>query len=270
MEKYKIGMVAKLLDLPNDTLRYYESRGIVTPQKDEETGYRYYDAWDLNYLLDTKWYRGYDFSLGDVIKMINEDDHAAFMDRCLKREADLLHTIYEYKRKLDSLVSYRQRVSQLLNKIGVFEIVDRPAMVYQRHRIEYEFVSDEDTLSVTKKWINLMPFVDHTFVMPVYSDNDANRFNEYSWGFSLSPDDAIRNGIDILPPAEYLPPVKSVYTVFTAGGRNTFTRSFKSQVVAKLTDMGHKIVGPPVGHLIVRLHNEGIFTRYFEVWVPIE
>jgi hypothetical protein len=36
-------------------------------------------------------------------------------------------------------------------------------MVYQRHRIEYEFVSDEDTLSVTKKRISHMPFVDHTF-----------------------------------------------------------------------------------------------------------
>ncbi|MDR1573273.1 MAG: MerR family transcriptional regulator, partial [Clostridiales Family XIII bacterium] len=78
MKKYKIGAVTKLLNLSEDTLRYYESRGVVAPQKDEESGYRYYDAWDLNFLLDGIWYRSFDFPLKDVVKMINEDDGAAF------------------------------------------------------------------------------------------------------------------------------------------------------------------------------------------------
>lgn len=270
MEKYKIGVVARLLDMPNDTLRYYESRGIVTPQKDEESGYRYYDAWDLNYLLDSIWYRSYDFSLNDVVKMVNEDDQSDFVDRCLKREAELLHTIYEYKQKLDALVLFRQRVAQMKKKLGVFEIVERPAMIYQRHRIKYEFIFDDDALALTKKWIALMPFIDHTFVIPEYSAKDTSGFNEYWWGFSLSPDNAIRSGIDITPPVEYIPPVKSIYTVFTAGERSTFTHSLKSKVIAPILNMGHTIVGPPIGHLLVRLHEDGIFTRYFEVWVPIE
>jgi hypothetical protein len=34
--------------------------------------------------------------------------------------------------------------------------------------------------------------------------------------------------------------------------------------------MGHRIVDRPMGNLIVRLHEEGGFTRYFEVWTPVE
>lgn len=270
MQKYKIGMVARLLDLPNDTLRYYESRGIVTPQKDEESGYRYYDAWDLNYLLDSIWYRSYDFALTDVVKMINDDDHDAFVDRCLKRETELLQTIYDLKQKLNALAAFRQRVSQIQKKRGIFEIVDRPPLMYQRHRIKNEFIFDEEALSVMKKWIALMPIINHTFYIPNFSANSADGFTEYWWGFSLSPDDTIRSGIDISPPVEYLPPVKSIHTVFTAGERSTFTTSFRSQVISEIKHRGYTIVGPPVGHLIVRLHEADIFTRYFEVWVPIE
>lgn len=270
MEKYKIGAVARLLDLPNDTLRYYESRGIVTPQKDEETGYRYYDAWDLNYLLDSICYRSYDFSLGDVVKMINDDDQNDFVDRCFKREAELLHTIYEYKQKLDALVKLRQRVSQLTKKVGIFEITQRPAMVYQRQRINDGFIFDDTALAVMKKWLNLIPSIDHTFVVPNFAPDKPESYTEYWWGFSLSPDDAIKSGIDLSPPVEYLPPVKCVYTVFTAGDRRSFTKSLKSQVISEIQRQGHKITAPPVGHLIVRLHENGIFTRYFEVWVPVE
>lgn len=270
MEKYKIGEIAKLLDLPNDTLRYYESRGIVTPQKDEESGYRYYDAWDMNFLLDSKWFRSYDFSLSDVVKMINEDDQEAFINRCLKREADMLHAIYEYKKKLNSLVKLRQRVSQIKNKLGTFEIVERSPMIYQRMREEYEFIFDDNAVKGMHQWMSLLPYVDHTFYIPNYNIAEHDSFNDYWWGFSLSPDDAISSGINIAPPVVYIPPVKSVYTVFTAGGRSTFTNSLKNKVIKKVLEMGYKIEGAPVGNLLIRLHENGIFTRYFEVWVPIE
>ena len=270
MQKYKIGMVARLLDLPNDTLRYYESRGVMRPQKDEETGYRYYDAWDLNYLLDSMRYRSYDFSLNDVVKMINDDDQKNFSDRCKKRETELLETIFEYKQKLDALAAFRQKVSQIKKHLGIFEIVDRPAMIYQRMRNKNEFIFDDEALILMKKWISLMRIVNHTFLMPDYSANNTDAFNEYWWGFSLSPDDAIRSGIDISPSVEYMPPVKSIHTVFTAGGRGTFVHSMKTRVISEIRKQGQKIIGPPVGNLIVRLHEDDVFTRYFEVWVPIE
>jgi DNA-binding transcriptional MerR regulator len=270
MKKYKIGAVTKLLNLSEDTLRYYESRGVVRPQKDEESGYRYYDAWDLNFLLDSIWYRSYDFSLKDVVKMLNEDNTASFADRCSKRQAELLRTICAYKQKLDALVRFREKILRMKKQIGVFEISERPERIYQRHRIKDDFIFDADALGPIKKWLAMMPIPDHTFIIPYYAESDPKRFSEYWWGFSLPPDAAVKNGMDILPPAEYIPSVKSVYTVFTANERRTFLDSFQDKVALEVRKMGHRIVDRPMGNLIVRLHEGDVFTRYFEVWTPIE
>ena len=39
--KYRFSEVAKLLDLSSEAIRYYESKGIIQPERDE-TGYRIY------------------------------------------------------------------------------------------------------------------------------------------------------------------------------------------------------------------------------------
>jgi DNA-binding transcriptional MerR regulator len=270
MKKYRIGAVRKLLNLSEDTLRYYESRGVVTPQKDEETGYRYYDAWDLNFLLDSIWYRGFDFSLKDVVKMINEDSSETFIDRCAKRQTELLRTICAYKEKLDALVRLREKAEQMKSKQGVFEVAERPERIYQRHRSNDAFVFDETTLGPIKKWLAAMPVPNHTFVIPHYAESDPKRFTEYRWGFSLPPNAAIRNGMDISPPAEYIPAVKSIHTVFTAHERRTFLDSLQDKVIAEVQTRGYRIADKPMGDLIVRLHEETGFVRYFEVWIPIE
>ncbi|MBR3375918.1 MAG: MerR family transcriptional regulator, partial [Firmicutes bacterium] len=44
--QYKIGDVARILGISTDLLRYYEKKGVVTPTKDKQNDYRYYDAWD--------------------------------------------------------------------------------------------------------------------------------------------------------------------------------------------------------------------------------
>jgi hypothetical protein len=46
--------------------------------------------------------------------------------------------------------------------------------------------------------------------------------------------------------------------------------SFQSKVVPEVRRMGYAIIDRPMGNLIVRLHEGDGFTRYFEVWVPIE
>jgi len=270
MLKYKIGEVSQILGIPIDTLRYYERRGIVAPQKDEETGYRYYDAWDFNFLIDSKWHRSFEFSLTDVEKMINEDDHAAFVDRCIKHEAELLHKIHEYQQKLKALVAHRQRISRLKSELGSLEITESPAIIFQRLRHEYKFISGDENLSSVRKWFSLMPYVNHTFAISEHADYKGISPNDYYWGFSLSPSDAIQHGIKIAPPVEYIPPLMSIHTVFSAGGRDTFISSLQTQVIDRVLQAGYKIIGFPYGNLLVRIHEDGVFTRYFEIWVPIE
>ena len=46
--RYKIGDVAGILGISPDLIRYYEEKGVVSPAKDPNNNYRYYDTWDIN------------------------------------------------------------------------------------------------------------------------------------------------------------------------------------------------------------------------------
>jgi DNA-binding transcriptional MerR regulator len=257
-----------MFGLPNDTLRYYESRGIITPHRDEESGYRYYDSWDMNYLLDSVWYRGYDFSLHDVEEMINKDGLDTFTSRCRKRELELLATISEYQHKLKQLAKYRKKLERIPQELGQFTLEDSPAMIWQRERTKGVLEKGKGA-DIVRQWVERMPYVDHTFVMPEIKP-ERGEFNEYCWGFSLPPEEMERLRFDIPDTAEYIPSFKSVRTVFWAGGEGTFMDCFNAQVIAPVKEKGHLPTHPPVGHLLVRIHENGEMRRFFEVWVPIE
>lgn len=268
MHGYKIGEVGHMFGLPNDTLRYYESRGIITPHRDEESGYRYYDAWDMNYLLDSIWYRSYDFSLNDVEQMVHKDDLDMFKERCRQREMELMKTISEYQRKLNHLALYRRKLGRISLELGQFSFEDSPAMVWQRQRTKGVLEKGEGA-DIIRRWTELMPYIDHTFVMPEVKPTKGE-FSDYCWGFSLSPEEMERLRFEIPPTAEYIPSFKSIRTVFWAGGEGTFMDSFNAQVITPIKEMHHQISNPPVGHLLVRVHENGEMKRFFEVWVPIE
>ena len=56
MKQYTIGDVSKRLGISRDSLRFYEKKGIISPQK-LENGYRCYSYEDTRKLLDIMFYR---------------------------------------------------------------------------------------------------------------------------------------------------------------------------------------------------------------------
>ena len=70
--KYKIGDVARILGISPDLLRYYEKKGIVHPVKDAHNDYRYYEAWDINFLMDCIWYKSFHFGIDQVAEIITD------------------------------------------------------------------------------------------------------------------------------------------------------------------------------------------------------
>ena len=269
MNGYKIGEVSRVFGIPSDTLRYYESRGIITPKRDEESGYRYYDVWDMNYLLDSLWYRSYGFAINDVVQMINSDNLDTIERRCRNKEIELLKTIEEYQQTLNHLVQHRQKLARIKSEMGRFTMENSPAMVWQRQR-EKSTLEKGESASHIQRWVELMPKVDHTFLMPEIKPTEGE-FRDSCWGFSVSPDKVASYGIEMSSGAEYIPSYKSIRTVFCAAGEGTFMDAFNAQVIDPIKAMGYTPNRPPVGNLLVRVHDEnGEMRRYFEVWIPIE
>ena len=75
-QKYSIGTMAKLMGISSEAIRYYESRNIISPVRDPETGYRYYNTWDFHMLLRARHYQNYGFSLEEIAELFRSHELA--------------------------------------------------------------------------------------------------------------------------------------------------------------------------------------------------
>ena len=87
--KYKIGDVARILGISTDLLRYYEKKGVVRPVKDKANDYRYYEAWDINFLMDCLWMKGFGFGIEEIGHMVTSCPYDELMDHFRHKEGDL-------------------------------------------------------------------------------------------------------------------------------------------------------------------------------------
>ena len=271
MVKYKIGEASKFLGMTNDTLRYYERKGIIAPQRDEESGYRYYDSWDINMLLDSMLFRSYGFSVLDITSMINMDDLDKYIERCHKQEENLESIIEEYQKKLRYLEEYSAGLKKINNTLGVFNLTESPALLFQE-RISICQGDEMDTASeeLISKWTKLIPQVNHTFIASINKNEEKFTLNRLGWGFSLPVEVALDQQLDQNPTVEFIPSMKCVHTIFYANEKGTFEDCFLNQVINPILEQGHKIIKSPIGRQLARVHKNNRQYRYFEIWIPIE
>lgn len=165
----------------------------------------------------------------------------------------------------------RRNVSEAKSKLGQFTLEDSPEMIWQCQRSivtgeEGELVRGADAETV-RQWVKYMELLGHTFIMP---PKNEQAFNEYSWGFSLTPEQLCALNMEIPGSAVYIPSYRSIHSVFVAGDEGSFLPCIHEQVIDPIKARGYRITNPPLGNLIVRVHENGEMRRYIEVWVPVE
>lgn len=275
-KKYKIGEVSNLLGVSPQTLRYYEERSIVSPTKDDQTGYRYYDIWDINYILDTIQLRGFDFSINDITDILKAGDLGGITEIFQRQESSLITQIEKLNTQLQILTIHRQKIQKIETSLNHFLELSCPSVVFHRYRKRNNIQNQEDlsSLSSMKKemteWLELIPEIEAAFYIeqPTLYSNQAAGI-AYWWGWALSPGKAKQHQIEPIFPNELIPSVPCIYTIFEAGGRNTFTDSFCKQVLIPMQKQGYTVSGNPYGNLLIRTNTEQGMKRYFEIWVPI-
>jgi Zn(II)-responsive transcriptional regulator len=74
MENLTIGKLAKQMGVGVETLRYYERRGLITPQRRTDSGYRLYHADDRRRLRFIRRAQALGFSLDEVSELLSLSD----------------------------------------------------------------------------------------------------------------------------------------------------------------------------------------------------
>lgn len=272
-EKYKIGSISKILGIPVQTLHYYEKCGFISPEKAEGSGYRFYDAWDINFLLDIKYWQSFEYLNREIGQIMKNDTIENIKERYSHQEQLIWEKLCHYQNLLGQIEEERKRLDKTTENLGKYQMLKSPLLLFDAYRVRntYRSIEDADVLPRLREWIDLLPTARATFtVNPDSVISDAPEALEYWWGYSISPAKAREARSSIHERAKLIESKNSVYTIFQARDKNTFASSLLEQALLPIQKRWDKIEETPVGRLIVRAHDgKRGYERYFEIWVPV-
>ena len=268
--KYKIGDVSRILGISPDLLRYYEKKGIVHPVKDAHNDYRYYEPWDINFLMDCIWYKSFHFGIDQVAEIISDSTADEVADILDQKVVELRAQIRRNELLVRRAREHRADLGRLKNQLGQCVLRDSPEIVRYIHRYNYIYDNSEALQTLSQQWLEYMPFTHRCFEMPVEDISGKKGEGRFSWGFSLTPDYVRELGVKVEPPVVRLTSQPSIYTVFTSAGKGNFSPRKLEYVVDFAQEHGLALKGDARGNLLASVLENGELTGFFEAWIPYE
>lgn len=265
---YKIGDVARNLGVSSDLLRYYEKKGIVKPHKDEENDYRYYEAWDINFLIECLWYKQYDFGMKDIAKIISDSSYGELQQILSRKEDEIIKKINYQEmllKCLHSKIEFMERGKKTLNQC---EVGMSPEFIRIINRNNYRFTEEPTMLKIERAWSDYFPFINRSF--EVAQDVLEHGGEDFSWGYAMFPYYEEALNVKVKPPIERIPARKCIHCLLKKSGKYGFSPATLSPMLVYAAEHNLKIAGAGFGMLLCSVKENGIITGYFDAWIPVE
>ncbi len=265
--QYKIGDVARILGISTDLLRYYEKKGVVTPTKDKQNDYRYYDVWDINFLLDCLWYKSFGFGIPQIAYMECECYHGDLVSVLEEKQDEMMDAIRHQELLLHRLRQHCDQVTRIRELMGKCDISASPEVICYLNRYDMTYDYNADKQKLAKQWLGYMPFLQRYFEIP--NDPEVRRQYDYAWGFSLDMEYVDEFSVAVKPPVEHIPSVEGIHSVFKSSGKHAFSSEHINYLYEYADQNGYTVTGNARGNLVCSVLEDGVNTGYFEVWLPI-
>jgi len=109
---YKIGELAQLANVSNDTIRYYEKQGMMSSTVRNSSGYRQYDECDLQRLRFIRYAKSTGFTL-EAIKELLSIRIDPVHHTCQESKSIVEERLAEVEVKLQELMRMRESLQRL-------------------------------------------------------------------------------------------------------------------------------------------------------------
>ncbi|KPU44342.1 zinc-responsive transcriptional regulator [Oxobacter pfennigii] len=267
---YKIGDVSKLLNMPVETIRYYETKNIIRPYRLENSKYRVYETWDIFYLMQCMKYKSFNLSLEEIAQVINNGSLQYILDKINEKDLEIREKISHdtlLAEKLEELIKKLETIT--LNQ-GNYWIQKLPERYYL-----YCVESDGDSYNdfdlsnpLFSQWLQYYPFVTackHTSIHDFY-----NYLNREKWSLTIEKKYAEIFKLAINEYVKILPEQVYITTIVNAGEKGELSVQLLEPAISYTESKGYKISGDILGELLVRTHESGKYHRFFELMIPIQ
>ena len=263
---YKIGDVAKILGISTDLIRYYEKKGVVSPVKDQHNSYRYYDTWDINFLIDCLWYKNFGFSIDEIAVIESESTYDSLIAGIEEKSAEIAEAAKRYQLLHERLELQKQTLENVRSLIGKCEVTTGPDFIYYLNRHNFEYESDSTLQTLSRRWLKYMPFSTRYFECPAKGSSEG----KYSWGFSLDMHYVKEFDVKYSKPVKHVESQPCIHSAFKSSGKNAFSPKHMDYMFKYARANGLKPAGNAFGNLVCSVVENGKLTGFFECWLPIE
>jgi len=243
---------------------------VVSPEKDETNDYRYYDFWDINFLMDCLWFKNFGFTIEQIADIVRIPTVEELDTLLLDKEDELRATIARCQLLLRRSQAHRQDLARIGDLLYRCEISDSPELIRFINRVGDAYDTDGGLRELARQWLKALPFNQRYFEMYA-NPNLSGGEDSYRWGFSITREYADALHFSVVPPMAAIPSRKSIHTIFkNPDGRGGFAPSLLQYAEDYAAAKGLRIFGPVCGVLLASVQEGDHLTGYFEAWLPIE
>lgn len=267
-QEYSIGKMANLLGISTEAIRYYESKGIIRPVRDAETGYRYYNTWDFHMLLRARHYQNYGFSLEEVSELFQSDDLLSICDQMKAQEAGIEHEIIRQINLLKRIRQSQAMIADAKNSVGVYQIKQRPGIFRMNTQENYTLFNKKKELELIAEWTEKEPFVYSCAAF--YEKNIQQGISDFDFGMGLNEEYAEFLGVIETELVEYYPPCLCVHTCIPSRSGKYLSLDSLQEGLAYLRNNGLQLKGDVITQVVCMTKPEEEYFNWHIVWFPIE
>ena len=273
MWRYRIGEVSKMVDVPVETIRFLEHKGLVKPEKNAENGYRSYSVWDVNQILDYKKFRQIGFTSRETVDLVRNCSLSGLLEQLDSKKKEAVFLAHYYQAKALKLKNFQSVLNNASELVGKYYIMNRPEnySLFTRKRNDkgLYMTSAKETEGGFQELTRHYPFVEHIFRIKEDWMRQPSTQTQAQWGFTVKKYWADRLGIQLLPKMEHLRAVTALFTVIRIGAQEYFTPAVLEGAMAYMSEHRYESNGDILGIYIATVREQGCNVRYLELWIPI-
>ena len=159
-----------------------KKKGVVSPEKDPSNNYRYYDTWDINFLIDCLWFKNFGFGIDHVAQIVSASTYEMLMDDLREKSEEITKNIRYQELLLQRIRKYYESLVNIKKYIGKCDIRRSAEFVRYLNRYNKKYDNDSELQLLSRKWLKYMPFTKRYF--EISEEDLLGEGDDYSWGFS--------------------------------------------------------------------------------------
>ncbi len=273
MKKYKTGDVSRIVNMPVETIRFFEREGLISPERKEGSSYRIYGATDIEQIMNYRWYRHVGFTAQDSILMTKNGSPDQHIEKMHDAQQEAEKQLHYYELKAQRLQQYNETLISIFSLCSQCAMSIRPEMFccanLHRYGAEAHFKFAKELGGCFEEHVEYLTFMDSIFCIRKENFCENPPKNEVLWGFGLEMKWIELLKIQTYPKMEHIPPVPSVYTIIRLKKNDSLKEKLQSILLPYLKKHAYVLDGDVWGTLIVTMLEGHEEVQYLNAWAPI-